>query len=202
MGDPRSAVDRFAFLASDLLNRRTRETVEAQRLYDERVVGAVHDRHPSARPVWSIPPMGSPLDRRAIGFEDAHPHAEPPPGLARAASRNHLRPARGQRGQQWRDLLIELANRPRLTPVWSELGVDTAVMGAGATSMMVRYPSVLLEIEWPDDPMWLCYALERPRSCEHLIPVPVSEFYAACEASDARRERVAAGVRGPGGDGG
>lgn len=181
-----STMERFAYRASEQFDAALRARLGEQFEFDQAVVGAFHDKHPGVRPVWRA---GSPLcvaDREVIGgFEDAHPDEDPPAGLQRSAKRRELAPVLGAAGDYWRQAVAEFNRRPSMRNVFRDHLVDVFVAYDDGRLHRLCTPGVHVEVDRPAG-VWLLYPGAEPSPTEHLSAVPLSEFYAAIEAFEAR----------------
>lgn len=171
--------DRFAYRASDEFTAACLARLNEVREFDTDVLTAAHDELDPYLPMFTYG-LGLQLDRTYVGFTDADPCTPPPAGLSRAKTRRELRPKPGKAGDPWRAQLAKLNERPKFDPLLAAYGVDGFVLNVGAISS----PAVSLDEDTPA--LWMLYAA-MPAATEHLIPIQLSEYYAAREALDERR---------------
>lgn len=114
------------------------------------------------------------------GFKDVTPAVPPPDGLSRKRGRGYLIPARGPRGQRWRDEIKALGNFPSVEDLFTAHGFDVFVLGdAGMFTAAVE--------DCGANRIFVKIGVPFPRPSEHLTPVPLSECYLAREALTSAR---------------
>lgn len=176
----------FAYRASEELEAAVRTAERAVREWDETVLLPWQDEHPDVAPLWVRKSHGTPVDKVCVGFTDSRPDEVPPEGLSRNRQRRELVPARGAKGDPWRELMDRFNTRPGLGDTFALHGVELAVLDVEYSRL--RWPAILLSVAPGETGLWLKYARLAPRACEHLTEIPLSEFHLAREAIETRAQ--------------
>jgi hypothetical protein len=165
--------DTHAYRASDALAAAIQTRSDEAHHFALTVIKPWDETHPDTRSLWRKQAFG--LDKDCVGFDDPE-SPTPPAGLSRSKQRHELIPARGRSGDPWREALKYLNLKPRIGPVFTAFGIDPVVWhGNGVFTCGCRITP---------DGVFLTWDVRHPEPGEHLIPVPLSEYYAAMESAE------------------
>ena len=170
-----------AYRASDQLAAALRQRREELSAWSAQVV-AWDAEHPDTPMLWSRSAFGG--DKRLCGFADKRPDQPPPAGLSRAQSRVELIPARGRKGDPWREVVATFDTSPSIDEVFRDHDVQPYLI-------VHEHGRCYTPGIWEDgDTWWITCTVPLFDGGEHphLTPAPLSEYYAAKEAADARKD--------------
>ena len=170
------AQDKYAYRASEALSKALAAYSQACQDFYRDVLGPWEEAHAPMHSMWQHTVYG---DLRCVGFSDVDPTSDPPKGLFRSRNRDGLVPTnRGKAGDPWRAEMGVLNKRPVISAVLEAHGVTPYILDVDH-SRVTRVGVIVT----PNGHL-LSWGVEHP-PCEHLTPIPLSEYYAAREALPA-----------------
>lgn len=167
-----------AYRANEELTAAWREFIKDRDRHVETVVKPFTEAHPNNEPM---------VDRwhNIIGFADGATDQPPPRGLSRAQTRHHLIPVRGKSGDEWREWMAKLNLPCTSRQLLRRFDLsDQLFTGTDGQTYLGRPDAVDFGADGVF--VYMAYQLDVVPDC--LAPVKLSEFYAARERAQERRE--------------
>jgi len=174
--------DRYFYRATPELAAALRAMVEQRRAFSDTVIKPFEEEWPDNKPMWM-------RQEKCVGFSDGRPDDDPPAGLSRAKTRDHLIPTRNKAGKVWQERIDQFNQIPTPDRVLREFKVPTEVFGPGRL-----YFTSWMDLDDGDGPNVVVYLGYEFRPVpDALEPMKRSEFYALHEAAMERTSAVEGG---------
>lgn len=163
--------EKLTWRSSDAFAAALRAYRQVRQEFIDTVVSVFNEQEPKHEAKWLQSPAS--LDPKCVGFADGTPDV--PEGLSRAQNRDYLIPVRGSKGDRWRTVLDRMKQYPSMDHVFKAHGVHTMVF----SEHTLHTPGMF------DDGTHfylICKGDIAIAETKHLVPIKMSEFYAAKEA--------------------
>lgn len=170
----------FAYRASPELATALRDLSERIRVFHDEVIRPWEETNSDVNLVWHRR-LG--YEIKFLGFAVAAKGIPVPDGLSSNRGRHYLIPRRGKGGDPWRSALEMFNQRPELSPVLRQFGVEPTFL------VPDRGRLYHLGLRALAGSYYLTWGHEHPNPGPHLTPVPLSEYYLAVEAADTGNEK-------------
>lgn len=175
--------DLHVYTTTAEFDRAWEENENGRRAFVAGVVIAWDEKHPDTPVAWVVDPFGA--DRHPVGFVDVHPKEPAPEGLSRSQERRYLIPARGRKGDVYREVLKRMHGLPSRTPVMEAFGIPPRVRAPGPDFSIRMCPVGVQRFE---DTLWV--SCSEPINSRNLVTARLSDFYAAKERHAEMRQAI------------